>query len=406
MLRPRWQILAGALLVLAASDGLLEPQDSRRATPRPRWVDSKLDAAAEAGLRWLARHQDKDGSWSPESFSKHCTGTLRCEGIGYAEHVVGVTGLAVLAYLGAGHDDRSERTLGDDPGREPVLVGKVVGRALRWLRLQQAPGGAFCSEQMKWGYNQSIATLAMVEAYRASDSPEWKESARKGLQNLVAGQSLAPKSNDLRGWRYDFKSRESDISVVGWCVQALAAARRAGMEVPPRALQGAYDFCEEVTDRATGHVGYTKREEAGLQVKAVGMNDQHLNHPTLAAIGLGVRFATLYDFKDSLLERSAKLLADDMPSWDSTRKGNDYYYWHYGTLTLRRFDGPESTRTKKGAYWKAWGAEMRKALGAGQARNAKLCGDGSWDSDDRWGFEGGRVYATALNTSTLAALGR
>ena len=29
------------------------------------------------------------------------------------------------------------------------------------------------------------------------------------------------------------------------------------------------------------------------------------------------------------------------------------------------------------------------------------CADGSWDSDDRWGFEGGRVYAVALNALSL-----
>ena len=29
------------------------------------------------------------------------------------------------------------------------------------------------------------------------------------------------------------------------------------------------------------------------------------------------------------------------------------------------------------------------------------CAHGSWDPIDRWGFEGGRVYATAINTLSL-----
>ena len=29
------------------------------------------------------------------------------------------------------------------------------------------------------------------------------------------------------------------------------------------------------------------------------------------------------------------------------------------------------------------------------------CANGSWDPVDRWGFEGGRVYATAINALTL-----
>ena len=79
------------------------------------------------------------------------------------------------------------------------------------------------------------------------------------------------------------------------------------------------------------------------------------------------------------------------------KKTNDYYYWHEGTIALFEFDGPGSSGT--GARWRRWNPAMKRALVSNQHKEG--CQAGSWDSDDRWGFEGGRVYAAALNALTL-----
>ena len=53
-------------------------------------------------------------------------------------------------------------------------------------------------------------------------------------------------------------------------------------------------------------------------------------------------------------------------------------------------------------YWKGWNEAMKNALVPTQKLKKDGCTDGSWDSDvDRWGFEGGRVYAAAINALTL-----
>ncbi len=45
---------------------------------------------------------------------------------------------------------------------------------------------------------------------------------------------------------------------------------------------------------------------------------------------------------------------------------------------------------------------MKAALLPNQKLAKHGCENGSWDpSEDRWGFEGGRVYATAMNCLTL-----
>jgi hypothetical protein len=40
-------------------------------------------------------------------------------------------------------------------------------------------------------------------------------------------------------------------------------------------------------------------------------------------------------------------------------------------------------------------------LTASQSAEAGTCREGAWPSNDRWGVEGGRLYATAINTLTL-----
>ena len=63
------------------------------------------------------------------------------------------------------------------------------------------------------------------------------------------------------------------------------------------------------------------------------------------------------------------------------------------------YDGPDSGRAQK--YWKTWSQAISKTLVANQ--ESAGCAKGSWGADDRWGFEGGRVYATAINALTLEA---
>jgi len=52
--------------------------------------------------------------------------------------------------------------------------------------------------------------------------------------------------------------------------------------------------------------------------------------------------------------------------------------------------------------WRKWNEPMKNALVPNQQAAKGGCRNGSWDPEgDRWGFEGGRVYATALNALTL-----
>ena len=88
------------------------------------------------------------------------------------------------------------------------------------------------------------------------------------------------------------------------------------------------------------------------------------------------------------------LIASDLPEWKQHKV--DFYYWYYASLALFQYDGPD------GGLWLKWNEPMKNAIVPHQKGSADGCRIGSWDPEaDRWGFEGGRVYAVAINALTL-----
>lgn len=136
--------------------------------------------------------------------------------------------------------------------------------------------------------------------------------------------------------------------------------------------------------------------------EAPGVNQDYLNHPALAVVWMCIRTFVKHDIGDPALEAGAKLIVRDFPGSYKATKSIDYSYWYYAALALEQFDGPASPRKHRGTCWPEFEAALKKALLDNQVQDTKLCEDGSWDGDDRWGVDGGdRVYATALNTLTL-----
>src|SRR5205814_2486989 len=67
----------------------------------------------------------------------------------------------------------------------------------------------------------AIASLAMVEAWRATFSPIYRQSAQRALDFIGTAR------NPGAGWRYGVRPGDDDVSVTGWMFRAVDAARRA-----------------------------------------------------------------------------------------------------------------------------------------------------------------------------------
>ncbi len=355
-------------------------------------------ASTAGALGWLARHQSPDGSWKATGFADQCHGA-KCQGTGTSDYDTGVTGLALLAFLGAGYTHLSPDGQTADlrnPGKA-IRFRDVVKKAVRWLVANQDADGLVGPKVSKLMYNQAIAALALAEAYGMTESQILKDPAQKAIDYLTAAK------NPYKAWDYTSSNRSSsgrnDASVTGWCVMALKSARSSGLQVSEAALHEANDWIKSVTETNYGKVGYEDLSQAGVHIIVPGKNEQYANHEALGAVGMMTRIFVDTDRSDPVLPLTASCLTQDLPVWDKAKFTNDYYYWYYATLALFQYDGPDSGGT--GKYWKPWNEAIQKVLPKNQHAKADGCAEGSWDADDRWGFEGGRVYAVAINALTM-----
>jgi hypothetical protein len=182
---------------------------------------------------------------------------------------------------------------------------------------------------------------------------------------------------------------------------ALKSARISNLEMAETDFDGARAWLDSVTDE-NGEVGYTGRGKVDVVVK--GKNEAWVAHPSMTAVGLLCRIFIDKNPGDPRLEKAAARITKDLPRWAEPAgdaRPVDFYYWYYGSLAIFQLDGPTAT-SPGGRHWKAWNEAMKAALLPHQALGRDGCVDGSWDpAADRWGFAGGRVYATALNVLTL-----
>ncbi|HTY99951.1 MAG TPA: prenyltransferase/squalene oxidase repeat-containing protein, partial [Rhodocyclaceae bacterium] len=327
------------------------------------------ESSVEAALRWLARHQEKDGSWDARKYEATAGGSDN------TRIRVGCTGLALLAFLGAGYTEKSGP------------FADNVARAEHWLMKQQKPNGMIAEVQsgggeIAAGYNHAVAGLALAEAYGMGKNAEIGQVAQKAVDYSVKTHQVA-----YGGWRYDAK-QEGDTSVTGWFVMQLKSAKIAGLQVDGAGFQGAMKFLDGVTDKE-GRACY-------------GPDGHTTKSSSMTAVGMVCRQFMGAANTDPLLVKQAEMLAAKPPKWvpqNGIHDPQEPYYWYYGTLAMFQMGG---------RYWEAWNATLKPTLvnnqckANGQALDGSAADkDGSWDADSGWGPTGGRVYHTAINALSL-----
>ncbi|MDC3378906.1 terpene cyclase/mutase family protein [Planctomycetota bacterium] len=348
-------------------------QRTDKRTLRREGGSAKTEGAVVAALDWLRRHQAPDGRWDADGWSGQCEGE-RCAGPGHDtprpqdhdKHDVGVTALAVLAFLGNGHTHRFG------------VYKDTVQAALRWLRSQQAESGALGrSARRHWMYDHAVATFALAEAYAVTRDVGLRRPAIRAVAFLVRAQ------NPGAGWRYGVRPGDNDTSITGWAVLAMKAARTAGLDVHPEVWDGAMSWFDTVTD-TSGRAGYVQADG-----RTAFMQERPTQPPTNTAVVVACR---LFSGRASVrsLKPSVEILMDRLPQWDPSAEHVNFYYWYYGTLALFQAGGNR---------WRRWNRAMNAALVPHQ--RSEGCARGSWNAEGQWSLAGGRVYGTAINALTL-----
>lgn len=313
------------------------------------------EAAVEAGLKWLIRHQQPDGSWSFHHTYANCD--KYCQPEGAAACPTGATGLALLCFLGAGYTHQ------EGPYQEQL------DRALQWL-VREAHAGDLrfdSSREFAEGhtgmYAQGICGMALCEAYGMTKDERLKQPAIDVIRFIIKSQDSVG-----GGWRYE-PHEPGDTSVVGWHVMALISARMAGLEVPDESKELAKKFLDSVYDKSSGMFGYLNRRRASMATTAIGDLCSLYLHSTLDRVAV---------------TRAIEMLARLKPA-----QQNDYAIY-YISQVLHRFGGEG---------WEEWNEQARDYLVARQRQDGHVIG--SWDPRGPWGRSGGRLYSTCMNVLSL-----
>ncbi|MCC6781951.1 MAG: terpene cyclase/mutase family protein [Planctomycetes bacterium] len=332
----------------------------------------------ERALEWLKKHQDEDGHWDADEFMKHDIEGAPCDGPGNPVHDVGLTGLALLAFLGDGSTMRS------GPYKE------VVKKGVMWLREQQdEKTGLFgTTNSNEFIYNHAIAALAMVEAYGLSDYKLLKKNAQKGIDYLEYHR------NPYLVWRYQPRDGDNDTSVTGWALMAYSSAQFFKLDVNAAALDLCRTWFDQMTDPVSSRTGYSER--GGWSSRRTGEHSTRYPREKgecMTAVSLLCRIFLGDDpKKDKMMRAQADLILKKPPVWNAADGSVDHYYWYYATYALYQMGEN---------WWKTWEKHLNDAVVKTQRQDGNYLG--SWDPICVWGEDGGRVYSTALLCLTLEA---
>ncbi len=333
--------------------------------------DGRTEATIELGLAYLAQMQNDDGSWSLHRFP----GATEAD-IGNFHSDTAATGLALLAFLGAGYDHF------DDKYHDTVRGGLEY-----LLRHQLANGDLYVpmdaqSNQFSRLYSHAIASIALCEALGMTGDQKLKHGAQKAVDFIIASQN-----KELGGWRYK-PGQDSDVSVTGWQTTALKSGELAGLNVPKEAYAKVSRFLD--------YAQASKQDGSRYVYRPQDPNSQRpedARRPTMTAVALLQRIYLGWRRDNPALLRGADYIRANLPK-TSDVYARDTYYWYYATQVMFQL---------KGDYWQAWSDRLNPLLINSQTPNGPLAG--SWDPGgripDRWGAVGGRIYVTTMNLLSL-----
>jgi len=327
-----------------------------------RGGSAQTEQAVRAALSWLAEAQSKDGRWDASRFGageeRVVLGHNR-QGAG-ANADTGVTGLALLAFLGSGHSHRGGP------------YAKQVAHGLEFLRQNQRADGSLFGDAQLFAqmYCHSMASIAVCEAYALTRDPRLEQTVRAAVH-----YSLAAQNRSDGGWRYR-PGNSGDTSQLGWQLMVLKSAELAGVDIPSVTWTRAERFLRRVRRGSTGGLAAYRPEAAAS--------------PTMTAEALFCR--NLLSGSESVSLAATLEACESITGQLPSSKHSNLYYWYYATLALNQ----SQYRSEETAdAWRRWNMALTSRLLTSQQD------DGSWSEATVWGGYGGRVYTTALSALCL-----
>ena len=338
-------------------------QLSRTALVRRGGGNEGTEIAVAMALKWLADHQNSDGTWSLDHTGGKCQG--RCEHPGTIRDGLSAgTALGLLPFLGAGqtHQEGRYQQVVERGLAALVQLGESSKNGISWR-----DGGTM--------YSHGLAAIALCEAYGMTKDERLYVPAQGALAYIVYAQD--PQGG---GWRYAPR-QPGDTSVVGWQIMALKSGHLAGLSVPPMTVAKASLFLDSAQTDNGARYFYGR-------FPGENPNSSHTTPTdTRSAVGLLSRMYMGWKKDHPALKDGIALLAKSGPSREN------YYYNYYGAQVLFQHTGGV------GNVWRAWNDKLRDQLVEQQDKKGHA--KGSWYVEGPHNNRGGRIFTTSLATMTI-----
>lgn len=277
--------------MVMSGDGLI----ARARTAAAIDDDPEVKASVEKALRWLAKEQAPNGAWNQDlgykfNDSYNITGKARPH--------VGVTALALMAFLSGGHL----------PGRGPY--GKVVEKGTDYILSCVDPQDGYIAFEGSRMYSHAFATLFLAEILGMTHRADVKEKLQLAVNLTAASQ------NERGSWRYEPHSPESDMSITVCQVMALRAARNVGIRVNKKVIDNAYDYVIRSAERSGSerggfHYQEKERTRTSFALTAAGVASLH----------------NTGNYDHALIKAGIEYLKREVPDIYQTYKGH-YFFWY------------------------------------------------------------------------------
>jgi hypothetical protein len=313
---------------------------------QPPARDTPVDRAIARGLENLQALQSRvDGSW---------------RGPGNMENPA-ITSLAVMAFLAAGHVPGEGR------------YGDTVERGIRWVLRKQQPNGLIATSGNHEMYHHGISTLMLAEVAGMTEG-DLAQEVRAKLEKAVAVilKAQRTRGDDRGGWRYHVAPIDgSDISVTGWQLMALRAAKNLGCDVPAEVIDSAVGYLQRCQDAGSG--GFRYNPYGRVTVACTGTS----------ILGLELCGKERHQSPEALRAGAFLLRRENLPHW-----GQEWFFYsiYYGSQAAFQLGGN---------YWNVYRPRLHEVLLRHQSAS------GYWEgfsADGRYG----RSYCTAMCVLALA----
>jgi hypothetical protein len=325
-------------------------------------AQERIDRAVVRGLAWLIAHQEASGGWvgdcghkQEDSYAVYDTAERQQQD---GDAHVGVSALAGLALLADGTPP--------DDGPFAAPMERLVG----YLLQSQDEFGYLCDGTTRM-YSHSFALLFLSQLYGMT--ARHHDRVERALQQAVAFTESA--QNEHGAWRYQPFTLEADLSVTVCQVQALRAARDAGIAVK-----------RGVIDRVVEYVRASRidggRWDGAFYYKIFGRGaSSKTSYAINAAAVTTLHSAGLYDARE--YGGALDWLVDDR---DRNFARPDHFYFWYGN-----WYAAQAFWTEGGPRWRRYWQELAEMLLATQQA------DGRWRNT----VGPGDAFATAVACALL-----